>query len=75
MSNYNERQTAGNGGSSSNLGLPEFERAKMQQAIDELGEKCRTLREENKKLDAENNFFHLSTGIFLKMKPVNNKEK
>ena len=55
--------------------MPEFERAKMQQAIDELGEMCRTLREEKKKLDAENNFFHLSTGIFLKMKPVNETEK
>ena len=42
----------------------------MQQAIDELGERCRTLRDENKKFDAENNFFHMSTTIFIKLKPV-----
>lgn len=56
-------------------GLQEFERARMQQAIDELGEKCRGLREENKKLDAENNFFHMSTTIFIKLKPVMETEK
>ena len=47
----------------------------MQAAIDELGEKCRQLREENKKLDAENNFFHMSTTIFIKLKPVMETEK
>ena len=42
----------------------------MQEAIDELGERCRTLRDEKKKLDAENNFFHMSTSIFIKLKPI-----
>jgi len=55
--------------------LQEFERQKMQQAIDELGERCRKLRDENKKLDAENNFFHMSTTIFIKLKPVMETEK
>lgn len=56
-------------------GLQEYERKKMQQAIDELGERCRKLRDENKKLDAENNFFHMSTTIFIKLKPVMETEK
>lgn len=56
-------------------GLQEYERGKMQQAIDELGERCRKLRDENKKLDAENNFFHMSTTIFIKLKPVMETEK
>ena len=56
-------------------GLQEFERNRMQQAIDELGERCRRLRDENKKLDAENNFFHMSTTIFIKLKPVMETEK
>jgi len=47
----------------------------MQQAIDELSDRCRTLRDENKKLDAENNFFHMSTTIFIKLKPVMETEK
>ena len=55
--------------------MQDFERGKMQQAIDELGERCRKLREDNKKLDAENNFFHMSTTIFIKLKPVMETEK
>ena len=47
----------------------------MQQAIDELGEKCRQLRDEYKRTEAENNYFHMSTAIFLKMQPVNETEK
>ena len=57
------------------LRLQEFERGKMQEAIDELGERCRTLREDKKKLDAENNFFHMSTSIFIKLKPIMETEK
>ena len=56
-------------------GLQEFERSRMQQAIDELSDKCRMLREEKKKLDAENNFFHMSTTIFIKLKPIMETEK
>lgn len=33
------------------------------------------MREDNKKLDAENNFFHMSTTIFIKLKPVMETEK
>ena len=55
--------------------LGAFERQKMQQAIDELTDRCRSLRDENKKLDAENNFFHMSTTIFIKLKPVMETEK
>ena len=55
--------------------MKDFERSKMQQAIDELSERCKGLREENKKLDAENNFFHMSTTIFIKLKPVMETEK
>ena len=58
-----------------NGGLQDFERNRMQQAIDELSERCRKLRDENKKLDAENNFFHMSTTIFIKLKPVMETEK
>ena len=74
-SNYMNRQSQGNGLSSVTQGLQEYERGKMQQAIDELGERCRKLRDENKKLDAENNFFHMSTTIFIKLKPVMETEK
>ena len=52
-----------------------YERDKMQQAIAELSERCRSLRDDNKKLDAENNFFHMSTTIFIKLKPVMETEK
>lgn len=55
--------------------LAAFEREKMQNAIDELSERCRNLRDDNKKLDAENNFFHMSTTIFIKLKPVMETEK
>ena len=55
--------------------MHEFERQKMQQAIDELGERCRSIRTEKKKLDAENNFFHMSTSIFIKLKPIMETEK
>ena len=58
-----------------NGGLQDFERNRMQQAIDELSERCRKLRDENKKLDAENNFFHMSTTIFIKLKPIMETEK
>ena len=58
-----------------NGGLQDFERNRMQQAIDELSERCRKLRDENKKLDAENNFFHVSTAIFIKLKPIMETEK
>ena len=47
----------------------------MQQAIDELGERCRSLRAEKKILDTENNFFHMSTSIFIKLKPIMETEK
>ena len=73
-SNYNNQEsssTTPRGGQ----GLKEYERGKMQQAIDELGDRCRSLRDENKKLDAENNFFHMSTTIFIKLKPVMVTEK
>ena len=40
-----------------------------------MSDKCRGLRDENKKLDAENNFFHMSTTIFIKLKPVMETEK
>ena len=57
------------------VGLGAYERDKMQQAIEELSERCRSLRDDNKKLDAENNFFHMSTTIFIKLKPVMETEK
>jgi len=47
----------------------------MQQAINELSERCQILRQDNKKLDAENNFFHMSTTIFIKLKQVMEAEK
>ena len=72
-SNYMDRGQQSPASSSTVLGA--FERDKMQQAIDELGDRCRTLRDENKKLDAENNFFHMSTTIFIKLKPVMETEK
>ena len=56
-------------------GLGAYERDKMQQAIEELTERCRSLREEKIELDAENNFFHMSTTIFIKLKPVMESEK
>jgi len=59
----------------SNNRLQEYERQKMQQAIDELGTRCRSLRDEKKKLDVENNFFHMSTSIFIKLKPIMETEK
>ena len=75
-SNYMNRASQGVGGTTpASQGLQEFERGKMQQAIDELGERCRTLRDDKKKLDAENNFFHMSTTIFIKLKPVMETEK
>ena len=58
-----------------NGGLQDFERNRMQQAIDELSDRCRKLRDENKKLDSENNFFHVSTAIFIKLKPIMETEK
>ena len=72
-SNYMDRGQQSPASASTVLGA--FERDKMQQAIDELGDRCRTLRDENKKLDAENNFFHMSTTIFIKLKPVMETEK
>lgn len=75
-SNYMENAQRGlQSPASASTVLGAFERDKMQQAIDELGERCRTLRDENKKLDAENNFFHMSTTIFIKLKPVMETEK
>jgi len=63
------------GQNTSNVSLPEFERAKMKEAIDELNARCRKLRDENKRLDAENNFFHQSTTVFLTLKKVMEAEK
>lgn len=60
---------------SSNISLPEFERNKMKAAIDELNSRCKTLRDSNKRLDAENNFFHQSTTVFLTLKKVMEAEK
>lgn len=62
-------------GNTSNVSLPEFERSKMRQAIDELNARCKTLRDQNKRLDAENNFFHQSTTVFLTLKKVMEAEK
>ena len=75
-SNYDQQPDGGLAGNNETGGrLQEFERSKMQEAIDELGERCRNLREDKKKLDAENNFFHMSTSIFIKLKPIQETEK
>ena len=74
-SNMNRESRGTANGSTAAGGMPEFERATMQQAIDETTQRCKNLREENKKLDSENNFFHMSTAIFIKLKPVMETEK
>ena len=58
------------GHNTSQMSLPEFERNKMKGAIDELNTRCRTLRDQNESLDAENNFFHLSMTVLLTFKKV-----
>lgn len=47
----------------------------MQEAIDEMSNRQRSMREENKRLDAENNFFHQSTTVFINLKKVMEIEK
>lgn len=55
--------------------MVQFEQKKMEETIETLKEQKEELVKENKKLSAENFFFHQSTTIFINLKKVMEMEK
>ena len=71
-----ERGTVGHGDRNTfNQSLSEFERQKMQEAIDELNQKLKKQTKNIERLEKENNFYCKSTTIFFTIKRVLEGEK